>query len=225
MALLRKTSFAFVALVCLSIGLLGLAQEAVVEDDDYEDEERAFLLVKKSVVEDPVVQGNNFTVRINLYNAGLNAAWKIKLQEVALPAEISVVSGSTSHEIERINAGDSATWEYTLVANSAGHFVAPSCRVTYQAESDADSVQETLSTTFSMPILSPSQKNIKMALSMGSYASLGTLNSVTDWRNAGITLLTFGSLVGTRVAYSRISQAAKDRRRRRAIEELQGKSD
>uniref|UniRef100_A0A061QR03 Translocon-associated protein beta n=1 Tax=Tetraselmis sp. GSL018 TaxID=582737 RepID=A0A061QR03_9CHLO len=154
-----------------------------------------------------------------------SAAWKIKLQEVALPAEISVVSGSTSHEIERINAGDSATWEYTLVANSAGHFVAPSCRVTYQAESDADSVQETLSTTFSMPILSPSQKNIKMALSMGSYASLGTLNSVTDWRNAGITLLTFGSLVGTRVAYSRISQAAKDRRRRRAIEELQGKSD
>lgn len=48
-----------------------LGEEHVVTDeDDYEDETRAFLLVKKALVEEVVVQGRNFTVKLDLFNAG-----------------------------------------------------------------------------------------------------------------------------------------------------------
>jgi hypothetical protein len=51
--------------------------DVVDEEDDYEDEERAFLLVKKSVVEENVVQGQNFTVRLDLFNVGTTCVTRL----------------------------------------------------------------------------------------------------------------------------------------------------
>lgn len=200
-----------------------ISQDDGAEEDDYEDEERAFLLVKKAVMDDVVVQGRNFTVQLTFYNAGSNSAKNIKIKEAPLPAELELVSGSLEGEIKALNPGKTATWTYSVVATSAGHFVAPPCSISYQASDDADSIQETVSTIFSAAILSASQKNLNTALKAGSYLSLGMLNSVNDWRNAGIavTVVVFAYLANA--SYSKLSEASSDRRRQRAIEELEGK--
>eukprot|EP00873_Tetraselmis_striata_P013976 jgi/Tetstr1/434240/TSEL_023350.t1 len=74
----RAALLAALAALLLSAAFLAAPvraqDEDVSDEDDYEDEERAFLLVKKSVVEDAVVQGRNFTVRLELFNVGATCA-------------------------------------------------------------------------------------------------------------------------------------------------------
>ena len=59
----------------------------------------------------------------------------------------------------------------------------------------------------------------------GSYMSLGMLNSVADWRNAGIAIVVIVLAIGANTGYSKISEATSDRRRQRALEELEGKGE
>mmetsp|Transcript_35736 Transcript_35736/g.63731 ORF Transcript_35736/g.63731 Transcript_35736/m.63731 type:complete len:230 (-) Transcript_35736:247-936(-) len=199
--------------------------DVVDEEDDYEDEERAFLLVKKSVVEENVVQGQNFTVRLDLFNVGTTSALKVKIEEMELPEQLQLQSGALTGEIERISAGATAVWEYVVVSDSAGHFVAPPASVTYQADSDADSIQAAQSTIFASAILSPTQKNINLALKAGSYMSLGLLNTVSDWSNTAIAVGALTFVIGGNWAYTKVKTSSADRRRQRALEELEGKSD
>lgn len=42
----------------------------VVEDDEYADSERGFLIVRKFVKDEIVIQGRNVTVTVDIYNAG-----------------------------------------------------------------------------------------------------------------------------------------------------------
>ena len=44
------------------------------EDDEYADEEKAFLIVRKAPLEDDVVVGSNLTVVIDIHNAGSRCA-------------------------------------------------------------------------------------------------------------------------------------------------------
>ena len=55
--------------------------------------------------------------------------------------------------------------------------------------------------------------------------SLGMLNTVADWRNAGIAVFVILTAFGASTGYSKISEATSDRRRQRALEELEGKSE
>lgn len=220
------TAFAALLLATSLLVAPALSQEDAVEDeDDYEDEERAFLLVKKAVVEEVVVQGRNFTVKLDLYNAGTNSAKNVKIREAPLPDELELVAGALTGEIAAISPGKTVSWQYSVIASSAGHFVAPPCTVSYQADSDDDSVQETVSTIFAAAILSPSQKNLNSALKAGSYMTLGMLNTVSDWRTAGITVIVVGVLISANWMYSKITQTTSERRRQRALEELEGKSN
>lgn len=55
--------------------------------------------------------------------------------------------------------------------------------------------------------------------------TLGMLNTVGDWKNACIASSVILLLIGLHWAYSSILQATSDRRRQRALEELEGKND
>mmetsp|Transcript_2088 Transcript_2088/g.5149 ORF Transcript_2088/g.5149 Transcript_2088/m.5149 type:complete len:230 (-) Transcript_2088:194-883(-) len=225
----RAALLAALAALLLSAAFLAAPvraqDEDVSDEDDYEDEERAFLLVKKSVVEDAVVQGRNFTVRLELFNVGATSALNVKIEELPLPEQIQLLSGSLTGEIARIGSGGVATWEYVAASTSAGHFIAPPAEVTYQAEADADSIQSAKSTIFACAILSPAQQNINLALKAGSYVSLGMLNTMGDWSNAAIAVGALALILGGNWAYSKAVQSSADRRRQKALEELEGKSD
>jgi len=209
---------------CLVAPALSQEDEGVdvEEDDDYEDEYRAFLLVKKAVVEEVVVQGRNFTVKLDFYNTGTNTAQSIKISEPALPDELQLVAGALKGEIPSLAPGKHASWKYTVVSSSSGRYVAPPCTVTYQADSDADSVQETMSTIFAAAILTPTQKTLNTVLKGGSYMTFGLLNTANDWRNAGISVAVIALLVGFNWTYAKVVQTTSDRRRQRALEELEG---
>lgn len=47
-----------------------VSHPARADEDEYEDAERAHLIVRKSVAEELVVQGRNVTVQISIFNAG-----------------------------------------------------------------------------------------------------------------------------------------------------------
>ena len=50
-------------------------------------------------------------------------------------------------------------------------------------------------------------------------------NTVVEWRNAGIMVAVIGLAFLASSSYSKISEATSDRRRQRALDELEGKSD
>lgn len=57
----------------LSAGLARAAEDnkaASEAEDDYADEERAHLLVRKWIKDEVAVQGRNLTVHLEVYNAG-----------------------------------------------------------------------------------------------------------------------------------------------------------
>lgn len=64
--------FACVALLLSSTLIAVRCQEDEVEIDDIEDieEEKAFLLTRKSIVDEEIVVGRNTTVQIEINNAG-----------------------------------------------------------------------------------------------------------------------------------------------------------
>jgi Translocon-associated protein beta (TRAPB) len=66
-----RTAFT-VLLLFASIAVPACAQDSTSssEDDEYADEEKAFLIVRKAPLEDDVVVGSNLTVVIDIHNAG-----------------------------------------------------------------------------------------------------------------------------------------------------------
>lgn len=67
-----RVSIAFAALLlCASVIAPVRAQDSTSsEDEEYADEEKAFLIVRKAPLEDDVVVGSNLTVVIDIHNAG-----------------------------------------------------------------------------------------------------------------------------------------------------------
>lgn len=72
MTMRRALLWACLASILAAQFLVGRCQDEEVEIEDVEDveEEKAFLLTRKSIVEKEVVVGRNITVQIEVYNAG-----------------------------------------------------------------------------------------------------------------------------------------------------------
>lgn len=73
----RLISTAFAALLLFaSIAAPACGQDSATssDDDEYADEEKAFLIVRKAPLEEDVVVGSNLTVVIDIHNAGSRCA-------------------------------------------------------------------------------------------------------------------------------------------------------
>lgn len=70
-----RTALAVLLLVA-SIAAPACGQDSATssEDDEYAEEEKAFLIVRKAPLEDGVVVGSNLTVVIDIHNAGSRCA-------------------------------------------------------------------------------------------------------------------------------------------------------
>ena len=67
----RYLAFALTAVLLSSILLTGKCQDDEIEDIDIVEEEKAFLLIRKNVVDkEKVVVGKSVTVEIEVHNAG-----------------------------------------------------------------------------------------------------------------------------------------------------------
>ena len=67
----RYLALALTAVLLSSIALTGRCQDDEIEDIDIVEEEKAFLLIRKNVVDkEKVVVGKSVTVEIEVHNAG-----------------------------------------------------------------------------------------------------------------------------------------------------------
>ena len=65
-----KVALLFGLVLTASLASAAKKADSEVSDDDYVDEERAHIVVRKFVKEEHLVLGRNLTVQIELYNAG-----------------------------------------------------------------------------------------------------------------------------------------------------------
>lgn len=209
----------------LGLLILGLAAplraEDVVDDDEYDDAPRAFLVVRKSVQDDLVVQGKNVTVTVEVFNAGQSTAKQVKLTDV-LPAESTLVDGTLDASLGKIAMGSHAKHSYVIVFNTGSIEVTlPDATVTYQAEDESSDLTEGASSAMTIYVMTPAQQLQRFALQAGAYASLGFARSPAEWRNLAIIAGTIGSALGVNWAIKKAKASNVNRKRAAALRELE----
>lgn len=194
--------------------------EDVTDDaDEYEDVERAHLIVRKWSKDELVVQGRNVTVTVDIFNSGPASAKAIQLKD-NLPPGASLVEGSLDASFPILSSGSSVQNKYVMIFTTGGSGLAlPVATVTYQPEEGATQVGH--STTIGLFVMTPVQQITRYAILVGSYASLGIARSPSDWRNIAIVLGLVGAVVGGQAVMKASSKASVSRKRQRALKELE----
>lgn len=195
-----------------------------VEDDEYADVERAHLVVRKHAHIDNdglVVQGRNITLTVTISNIGSSSASNVKVADT-LPEDSTLIDGTLEHSVARIGVGSAVAHSYVIVFNKGSVQVQlPPAVVSYTAEADSTSVQTGLSSTQLMYVMTPVQQITRYALKVGVYASLGFARTPSEWRNLAIVVGTVGSLLGANWAVKKFGIVQTNRKRERALKELQ----
>lgn len=219
-----------IALLCLLGGapLIKAAEDAaaesdkvVIDDDEYADTEKAFLVVRKSIKEEVIVQGRNMTVRLHIYNGGISAAQNVEVKD-AIPPEFTLIEGSLETSVPSLKVGAAIKHTYVLVPKSGdATLVLPSAEVSYIAEAESGSIQAGRSAPLSVAILTPTQQIQRTALLVGKFASLGIFKTGADWRNFAIVVFLVSAFVGVNSTVKSVSSARTQRARKKALEELE----
>uniref|UniRef100_A0A7S0RVC1 Translocon-associated protein subunit alpha n=1 Tax=Chlamydomonas leiostraca TaxID=1034604 RepID=A0A7S0RVC1_9CHLO len=223
---MRKFLAILGALLLVSSGVF--AADADVEDDTYEDEERALLIVHKLIVGDNgdlayplLVQGRNVTVKLFVYNSGSATASDVSVTDV-LPPNAELLDGKLSHTWAKIAAGSQVESSYVLKFTSGGSMdvqFLPQATVNYKADSSSEQVGE--SSRVGIFLLTPVQQIQRYALIVGTYASLGICRTPEQWRNMAIFLAVVGAVIGGNAAAKGFSTTRTNTRRKKALQELE----
>eukprot|EP00879_Flechtneria_rotunda_P000975 GHRR01001108.1.p1 GENE.GHRR01001108.1~~GHRR01001108.1.p1 ORF type:complete len:233 (+),score=63.54 GHRR01001108.1:429-1127(+) len=192
------------------------------DDEDYQEADRAHLLVRKYFKEELGVQGRNLTVYIEIYNAGTATADDVQLKDAEVPEGFRLLDGSSEASLGKIDVGSSVQHSYVLVADrgSFGATFAPAA-VTYQPEFDSMDTQTTKSSTPGIYVMTPVEQITRYALIAGSYATLGMATTPAHWRNFAIITAVVLLAVSGNSAYKGYNKTTTDRKRTKALQELQ----
>ncbi|GAX77811.1 hypothetical protein CEUSTIGMA_g5254.t1 [Chlamydomonas eustigma] len=188
------------------------------DDDEYEDVNRALLILRKSLKEEVAIQGRNVTVFLDIYNAGSMSAKFVKLSD-KLPENAKLLDGSTDASFPVIAEGSSVKHSYVMTFTAGGGVLLPQASVSYLA--DDKSTQTGHSTTQGVYVMTPVQQIIRYALITGTYASLGLARTPEHWRNIAVVGGLVALLLGGNWVYKASSSAAVSRKRSRALQELE----
>lgn len=203
-----------------------IARADEVEDEDSDEygeteEERAYLVVRKTVNQELAVQGRNVTVTVDIFNWGASSAADVKLEDT-LPESATLVEGSLTKTFERIASGSRVNTSYVIVYNQ-GILGAklPLATVTYRPDSESNEKQTGLSSTAELHVMTPTQQITRYALMTGRWVSLGIAKTPEDWRNAAIFIVLVGGLLGGNYGYKAYNSDQVSRKRVRALRELE----
>ncbi|MEW5317422.1 MAG: hypothetical protein WDW38_008718 [Sanguina aurantia] len=195
-----------------------------LENDEYaevEEAERAFLLVRKSITEQFVIQGRNVTVYLDVFNSGVSTAFGVQLRD-SLPSNAKLVAGSLELALANVQVGSHVKANYTIVFTvGAVELELPQAQVAYRAEFKSTSVQTGLSSKQYVIVLTPVQQIARYALQAGKYVSLGMASAPSDWRNLIIIVGTIGGLLGANWSVKFYRSHSSDRKRTAALKSLQ----
>mmetsp|Transcript_1865 Transcript_1865/g.2867 ORF Transcript_1865/g.2867 Transcript_1865/m.2867 type:complete len:231 (+) Transcript_1865:53-745(+) len=230
---MARLEYLAAAIFCLLLTAAPLARGSGDADDEYEDTERALLVVHKTVVDKGthklayplVVQGWNVSISIVVHNAGAGPASSITLTDV-LPANARLAEGSLTQSWPKLSSGSRVLLNYTLVFTSGGRMdltSLPQASVAYKAaENEA---QVGLSSRPGVYMLSPTQELTRKALIVGQYASLGICRTPEQWRNMAAVCAILGTLLGVNQAVKSFGVRTTNTKRKRALRELEDKDE
>ncbi len=160
----QRISLALLATILMAScwnSMLTIATEDV--EDEYEDVERAHLIVRKFTNDELVVQGRNVTVTLEIFNGGpawvlrawIWASWdgsddddlacrsakNIELKDT-LPPGSTLIEGSTEATYPVISSGSSVKTSYVMKFITGGSgFALPVATVTYEPDPDSKQVR------------------------------------------------------------------------------------
>lgn len=198
----------------------GAAQDVAVTDDEYADDEKAFLIARKFFDSKEVVLGKNTSVVIELYNAGTSSAFDVAVQD-SLAEGYELAGGSTSGKFERVAAGASVRHQYFVIPKLSGSVPGVAAKVTYRAEADTPDTQVVYSTKTVLPVLSAKDKYVQVALKLGSYLSLGTVTSVGQWLAFAYVVGAAAALLTGHYLYTTVTAQRKRAKYEKALQEVE----
>jgi hypothetical protein len=203
-----------------------LAQEAddvedsEVADDDYADEEAAFLLIKHHIATEPVVQGRNITVDLELHNVGNGTATEVTLHKAGWDtAAFELASGEFTGSWDEIKPKTGVTLQYVMVAKQSGPHQMPLLKVTYNPEPDSK-LQVANGPRTPFYVLSTAQLWQRRALQAGSYASLGQIQTPAGWLKVGVFGGATVGIIGGYWLWNKASVARRQHKYNRAYAEV-----
>ena len=201
------------ALVALFV-VAALFQGAVAADD------QAHLIVHKSVAETQLVIGRNMTIEIMVYNAGENIATGVEINDPGWDSSsFEMLGPSTSAKFASIAPMTKKTHRFVVVPKVTGQFSAGPSLVTYTAAA-GHQASGTSNTIPEIPILTPTEAKIEVALKIGSYLTLGLCNSTEECTKAAlITTVLVGLLTVNWIALKG-KRAVAEAQRKQAMKSL-----
>jgi hypothetical protein len=218
----RYLALTLTALLLSSLLLSGNCQDDDIEDIDVVEEEKAFLIVRKNVLDrEKVVVGLPVTVEIEVHNAGTSSALDVEVEDEAWPSPMfKHGDGSLKWETPRLPAGATKKFSYTISPLSAGFYSSRPARVTYRDVPDATEPRVGTSSSPHFNILTGFQRYVQTGLLAGSYLTLGQMRTVADWRNVSIVLGLLVAVFGGRHVYKNVTDARAKSLYQRSLEEV-----
>jgi len=192
------------------------------DEEDYAEAEKAHLIVRKYFKDDMGVQGRNLTVYIDVYNAGTVTAKDVQLLDAVQSEDFTVVEGSLETSLGKIEAGSSVQHSYVIVPTKGSFGLRfPPATVSYVAELDSTERQRTKSSIPGIYIQTPVEQIQYYMIVAGRYATLGMVQTPSQWRNLAIVFFVAFVLLGGNSAVSSFKASREERTRNRALQELE----
>lgn len=108
---------------------------------------KAFLLVKKEILNKHCVQNLDLVVKFTIYNVGDGPAFDVRLEDATFPEEFPVVSGYLDVRLARISQQTNVSHTVVFRPTTTGVFNISHATVTYLKTRNSDSVQVGLSSS------------------------------------------------------------------------------
>jgi len=159
----------------------------------------------------PVRCSNNAAARSR------STAYGVELKEPAWQGEASkdlTVHSEMGKRFATIAPGATATHSYVLAAGAPGVLEGPPAQVTYRPSVTSEEERVCFSTGFRGIVISVTDSRLDTLLWLGTYGTLGLLQSYVAWRNAIVLIVTVSAvLIGTHQYKSMVER----RKRRKQI--------
>eukprot|EP00753_Platysulcus_tardus_P006682 PLAT14440.1.p2 GENE.PLAT14440.1~~PLAT14440.1.p2 ORF type:complete len:182 (-),score=74.03 PLAT14440.1:232-777(-) len=149
-------------------------------------QDRAHVVVHKTIVEIPVVEGREFVVEYNLFNLGSTTARDILVTDDWPADSFTHVEGETTVSLDVLAAGENHTQTVTLIPKKAFDFDSQPAQVEYVYGEDSEETHQAgVSSNFGiLPVITEAQfekLTSTFIKEWGTFVLLNSLAIVLPW--------------------------------------------
>lgn len=195
---------------------------ALSQDNEVIEEEKGFLIVRKSAIPAQSVVGSNLTIVIEIHNAGSSSAYDVSLQDQMPPSSgFTLLEGASTANYDRINAGVTKRHSYSITPKASGVHRGMPATVTYKPEAPPSTKQQVgYSTDCSFAVLSLGQNYNRFLLKVGRVLSLGMLTTASAWIKYFSVVVVLGGSAALYWSYMTITVSRQRSRYQRALDDV-----